>query len=296
MARRLLSVLIAVVATVLGYLAAWTGGVATAMSANAFRGGFDPSGLPLVLLGLVLLAVAGLTIVMSSAGVIVVGAAHVLFGLLAFALPVTGITGGFSPAYGLIRLLFSVSPSFADGLYFSVPTGFGMLVGVALLVSGLMARSRQAPTNSIARVTTGLVALVLGVPGVLLVLTGGGSSYRRTAAMLQPATPLDVVLIASGVILVAVVVASVRWSSTGVILLGAIVSVLGVVFLVASAQIFGTIVGISQEFAAGVQSAGATGNVLILGVVLLAVGFGVRVRARRSVTLAPADVPDVASV
>lgn len=294
MARRLLSVLIAVVATVLGYLAAWTGGVAIAM--NSFRAQFDPSGLPLLLLGLVLLAVAALTIVMSSAGVIVVGAAHLLFGLLAFALPMTGITGGFAPAYWLIRLTYGASRAFADGLYFSVPTGFGMLVGATLLIAGLMARSRQTPTSSIARVSAGVAALILGVPGVLLVLTGGGSSYRRTAAMLQPATPLDVILIVSGLLLVSVVVVSVRWSSVGVILLGAIVSLLGLVFVVASAPIVGTVARISQEFAAGVQSAGVSGNVLVLGVVLLAVGFGVRIRARRAATLAPADVPATASV
>lgn len=295
MARRLLSVLIAVVATVLGYLAAWTGGVAIAM--NSFRAQFDPSGLPLLLLGLVLLAVAALTIVMSSAGVIVVGAAHLLFGLLAFALPPTDLFGGgFVPAYWIIGRIGGLSRSFADGLYFSVPTGFGMLVGATLLIAGLMARSRQTPTSSIARVSAGVAALILGVPGVLLVLTGGGSSYRRTAAMLQPATPLDVILIVSGLLLVSVVVVSVRWSSVGVILLGAIVSLLGLVFVVARAPIVGTVARISQEFAAGVQSAGVSGNVLVLGVVLLAVGFGVRIRARRAATLAPADVPATASV
>lgn len=299
MARGLLSILIALVATVLGYLAAWTGGVNLANEANSFRGGLNAGWLALVLLGLLLLAVAALTVAISSAGVIVVGAIHLAFGVLAFALPITGLTGGFAPAYTLMQSVFSLSEPLGGGLFFSVPTGFGMLVGVVLLVGGIAARSRVARAGATSRLVTGVIGLVLAVPALLLLLVGGGDSYRHAAIMFQPASPLDLLAIVAGLLLVAVVVISVRWSSTGLVLLGVIVSVLGAVFLVASGPSVGMVNGVSQELAAGIQSAGASGNVLIAGVVMLAVALGVRIRARRSASgepVDPADVPTTASV
>lgn len=297
MARRLLSIVIALVATVLGYLAAWTGGVSLANEANSFRGGFNAGWLLLVLLGLLLLAVAALTVAISSAGVILVGAIHLAFGVLAFALPMTGLDGGFSPAYMLMQSLFSTFGPLGGGLFFSVPTGFGMLVGVVTLLGGLAARSRVARAGTTSRVVSGIVALVIAVPAVLLLLVGGGDSYRRAVVMFQPATPLDLVAIVAGLILVAVVVLSVRWSSTGLVLLGVIVSALGAVFLLATVPVAVMANGLSQELAAGIQSAGATGNVLIAGVVMLGVAIGVRVRARRAVLAKPtADVQADASV
>lgn len=300
MIKRILSILIALVAAVFGYLAAFTGGVGMANSAASFRGQFDPSFLLFLLLGVLLLAVSVLTVVLSSAGVIVLGAAHLLFGIALIGFPPSGMfEDSVLPAYEIVQAVRGVSREFADGLYFSGATGFGLLAGVVLLGIGLAARSRRGIPGIAARLITGLLGLVLGSVGVLLVLIGGGLAYTRIIVVFKPVPAPGYIAIVAGLLLVAVVVVSARASSAGVIVLGTIVTILGVVFLFVGMQLVMPVQALSQDLGAGIRVAGTSGQVLIVGVLLLAAGFGARIRARRALVsepVVPADVPAAASV
>lgn len=300
MIKRIVSVVIAIVAAVLGYLAAFTGGVGMANSAASLRGQFDPSSLLLLLLGVLLLAVSALTVAISSAGVIVLGVAHLLFCIAIIAFPPSGLfEDSVLPAYEIVQAVQGVSREFANGLYFSSSTGFGLLAGEVLLGIGLVARSRRGVPSMAARLITGLLGLVVGVAGVILVLGGGGGAYTHIMIMFTPVPVLAAVALVAGLILVGIVVVSGRASSAGVIVLGAIVTVLGILFLFVGMQLVMPVQALSQELGAGIRVAGSSGQVLIVGVLLLAAGFGARLRARRALVRAapaPADVPAAASV
>ena len=294
MIKRLISILIALVAAVLGYLAAFSGGVDMANSFGSLRGQFDPSSLLLLLLGVLLLAVSALTVVVTSAGVIMLGAVHLLFSIALIAFPPSGMfEDSVLPAYEIVQAVRGVSRVAADGLYFSAGTGFGLLAGVVLLGIGLVARSRRGVPSLAARLITGLIGPVVGVAGVVLVLIGGGLAYTRIMVVFKPVPTTAAVALVAGLVLVGIVVVLSRASSAGVIVLGGIVTILGVLFLFVGMQLVMPVQALSQDLGAGIQFAGTTGQVLIVGVLLLAAGFGARIRARRAVVR---EVPDVVGV
>lgn len=285
MTRRILSIAIAVIATVLGYLALWSGGVILAQSAMVMRPIADVGPVALALLGVVLLGIAAFSVVFSSAGVIGVGGFHVVFGMLALAFPIAGITKGFAPAYEAIRLLGGLGREISNGPYYTVTTGFGMLTGAILLAIGFAARARRSPAAtaiSANRIVAILAAVLVGVPGLLLVIAGGGMSFRSTVVTLRAAPPLAIIALVAGVLLVAAVVVLARWSSAGVIVLGVIVSVFGAIALFSLGAIGLQTLRFSQELGFGIQSIGGTGNILAVGLTLIGAGLGARLRAPRS--------------
>lgn len=282
MTRRVLSIAIAVVATALGYAAAWTGGTTIAQYAQMGRPLEDFLAVPLLVLGAVLLAVGALSVWLSSAGVLVVGAIHVLVGILCLVFPPTGLREGFAPIHQLLASLSDLSREISYGAFYAVPTGWGLLTGAALIAVGLGVRLRRTPSTTTNRMIAIGAAVVLGVPGALLVLGGGGMVFRSTVVTLQPPTVFALLGVLIGTVLVAAAAYLARWSSAGVIVLGGLLVVAGILFMVANGPIAGALLRISDPLALGIGAAGATGNVLLAGVVIAAAGVGAKLRADRA--------------
>lgn len=282
MTRRILSITIAVFATALGYAAAWTGGTTLAQYAQMGRPLEDLLAIPLLILGAVLLAVGALSVVLSSAGVLVVGAIHMLVGLLYLVFPPTGIREGFAPIHQLLNSLNDLSREISYGAFYAVPTGWGLLTGAALIAVGLGVRLRRTPSTTTARILAIGAAVVLGIPGALLVLGGGGMVFRSSVVTLQPPTIFALLGVFIGVVLFAAAAYVARWSSAGVIALGGVLILAGILFMVANGPISTALLRVSDPLVLGIGSAGLTGNVLLAGVVVAAVGVGAKLRADRA--------------
>lgn len=302
MTRRILSLAVALIASILGYFALWTGGMKLAFAASSFSS-YRPDGaaidfgaLALVLVGLILLAIAALTVALSSLGVIVVGAVHLLVGLISIVSParlleVRPIT------YELFNQLVGGQEALNYGFFTSVPTGVGATIGVALLIAGIMARGRSGAANPIWRVVSPILAVVLGIGGLLLVLMQGMVVYTNQLQQGRwDANPTVIGLLLCGLLLVAAVVATVRWSSAGAFVLGGVLTVYGVIALFQPSALSQALMPVSREFSLGVLLWSSNGSFALIGIVLLAVGFGVRVRGRRrSLTVRTAgEAPAVA--
>ena len=276
MVRVALSVVIALVASALGYAAFWQGGSVLMREAVQFDQATDPTALPFVVGGLVLLVVAMLSVALSSVGVITVAVIHLLFGLLAV----------LNPSLPFIRLIaqsFGEGSTIGDGMLYSVSTGIGMLAGIVFLVTGLavLTRRSQKP-GAVARVASVIVAIVAGPMGVLLAFMGGGLVY---ADLTVPATggfnPSGAVLLLVGTVLLGLAVLTLRWSSVGLMVLGSAIAVIGFFGLVEPGQLASIVERVSRELSVTVQFAAPNGNLALLGMLLLAAALGTLLRSRR---------------
>ena len=276
MVRVALSVVIALVASALGYAAFWQGGSVLMREAVQFDQTTDPTALPFVVGGLVLLVVAMLSVALSSVGVITVAVIHLMFGLLAV----------LNPSLPFIRLIaqsFGEGSTIGDGMLYSVSTGIGMLAGIVFLVTGLavLTRRSQKP-GAVARVASVIVAIVAGPMGVLLAFMGGGLVYADLAV---PATggfnPTGAVLLLVGTVLLGLAVLTLRWSSVGLMVLGSAIAVIGSFGLVEPGQLASIVERVSRELSVTVQFAAPNGNLALLGMLLLAATLGTLLRSRR---------------
>jgi hypothetical protein len=95
----------------------------------------------------------------------------------------------------------------------------------------------------------------------------------------------------------------VRWSSAGVIVLGVVTIVAALLWSLVSRELSAALSGISRDLATAVSYVGANGLLALVGVVLVAVGVGASLRARRATRAAeqssapapvgtPAESPD----
>ncbi len=136
--RRILSVLLAALFTGVGFPVLFVGGLARYR--QLIERPFDPlepGPVLLVLLAAVLLTAAAATIALSSAGAVVVGGFHVVWGLLAVLMPWDPFGGGFTnPVLQLTYELRGVWRDLSDGMFYLVPTGFGVAFGAVLLTAG----------------------------------------------------------------------------------------------------------------------------------------------------------------
>ena len=276
MVRVALSVVIALVASALGYAAFWQGGSVLMREAVQFDQTTDPTALPFVVGGLVLLVVAMLSVALSSVGVITVAVIHLMFGLLAV----------LNPSLPFIRLIaqsFGEGSTIGDGMLYSVSTGIGMLAGIVFLVTGLavLTRRSQKP-GAVARVASVIVAIVAGPMGVLLAFMGGGLVYADLAV---PETggfnPTGAVLLLVGTVLLGLAVLTLRWSSVGLMVLGSAIAVIGFLGLVEPGQLASIVERVSREVSVTVQFAAPNGNLALLGMLLLAATLGTLLRSRR---------------
>src|SRR5689334_12986865 len=221
--RAVLSLIVAIVTTVVGEALLWGGGTALtrgALEAARFDG---RTALPAViaLVGILLVAVAMLTAGWSSLGVIVVGAIHLIAGAAALLV---------SPAiyYAVLRPLHQADQGVATGVDYAAATGMLLMTGVVLFVGGIAVAARRARSGAAGRVVSLILAFVLGV-GLLPVLAIGGSRVVQ-AVLLRLSAVVELfgaLLVLAAAVLLVVVVATVRWSSLGALVLGALLALAG---------------------------------------------------------------------
>lgn len=233
MLRPFLSLAVAAGGTAAGLSLSWFGAVAYARSAAAA----DPGALLLTLAGVLVAAVAGLSLAIHWVGVLVVGAIHAVLGLLALVVPFGNPFGGgiFSPVFQMTRMLVSVDITLGDGATVFYFSGTALVLGAFLVGAALGVRSRRlAGRSSEAAVAVssslGAVAL-LAATGLLVV--AGGTLVRMIVMTTRYDATLAALTVVGGVLsgLAGILL---RWSSAGVILAGAIVFVGGIVLFASS--------------------------------------------------------------
>ena len=82
-----------------------------------------------------------------------------------------------------------------------------------------------------------------------------------------------------------------RWSSAGVIVLGAVLIVLSLVITLAASTMYGILASLSRDLANAIVYVAPNGQLALVGVVLVAVGVGASIRARRQAPAAVATAP-----
>lgn len=270
--RTVISLVVALLASLLGTVLLWYGGGHAVFELGRFAAegaGFFPL---LVALGCLLLAGAAVTVRWSRAGVIAAGAVHVLFSLLGILVPFQPMDGISSPTTQLLGMLFDVDPALATGGYYFVAFGAGLLIGFALLGVGILAR-RGRPT---------VLARVLSAVGGLLALgacgwafAAGGDFYRRTFQMLDWDAVTAVTLVLAALIFGALIALSGR-SAIGGWIAGGVLSLVGVILLVADPVAYA---GLGSEVLITLPVLGWSGAILAVGMTVLGLALGVTLRA-----------------
>ncbi len=277
MIRIPVSILVALVATVLGYAALWHGGAILLKDAARYVPvALDVTALTFVIVGIALLSVAMLTVGLSSIGVIVVGAIHIVTMLLAVLIP--GV-----PIIELTEQTFGRNSALGDGFIFSIATGTGMLAGAIFLVGGLAAVTRRSQkAGFVARTASVIVALGAGPMGVMLAFMGGGVVY--TDLLAGERTEFDGMgglLLTVGAVLLGLALLTLRWSSVGISVLGVVFGAAGVIEMTEPGRLASLAELISPELTIAVEFSGPNGTLALLGVLLIAAGIGELLRSRR---------------
>ena len=278
--RTALSLVIALVASLVGTVVLWYGGGHAVIEYGRF-GGEGAGPYPLVAgLGCLLLAGAAVTVRWSRVGVIVAGAVQLLFSLLGILVPFRPMDGVSSPTMRMLGALFDVDAALATGGYYFVAFGGGLLIGSAMLGVGLLARRGRATVRARALSTVGGV-LALGAAG--WAFTTGGTFYRQTFQVLSWDAAAAIVLVAAALVFGALIAPAGR-SAIGAWIAGGALSLLGVVLLVADPVAY---VGMPRELLATLPVLGWSGAILAVGMTLLGLALGITLRPTGAV--APAS-------
>ena len=280
--RTVISLIVALLASLLGTAVLWYGGGHAVFEFGRF--GTEGAGLyPLVVgLGCLLLAGAAVTVRWSPIGVIAAGAVHVLFSLLGVLVPFQPMDGISSPTTQLLGALFDVDPALATGGYYFVAFGGGLLVGLALLGVGLLAR-RGRPTV-LARVLSAIGGvLALGAAG--WAFATGGAFYRRTFQMLDWGAGVAVTLLGAALLFGVLIALSGR-SAIGAWVAGGALSLAGVLLLVLDPVAYA---GMPPELLVTLPVLGWSGILLAVGLTVLGLALGITLRS------APASQPQDAT-
>lgn len=270
--------LVAVPLSLVGHLLFW-GGSATLLRLYQQFGGTDPLAVAAVAFGILLIVAALATVALGGLGAFVVGVVHLLFSLLLHLIPLDLLGGGFSPAFALMNAVRSASMEVSDGMFFYFPPGVGVVTGTVFLCAALASARRTTAATSRTRVLAGLTG-VLGVLGIVLAIAGGGRLYYAQLVTFRGTDLPGIALLYGGAVLLAVAVLSSRWSSAGMIVAGA-VSAIGGVLGLAAPQLLNAGPG-AQELGRGLQIFGATGSLLLVGLLLVVGGLAVRFRGSRT--------------
>ncbi len=287
--RRILSVVIAVAASLVGHVVLW---ISAATCFIAFQRFLQPEigAMVGVVVGVIIIGIAMLTVAISSAGVLLVGAVQIVSGL-AGVLLTPSLGGGFAPMVQLSGLLRSINAELSYGFDYSVLTGICLITGVTFVAAGLVGRMprRSGPAQGVG-ILAAVIAVVVGLIGVVLAIGAGFVTFRRGFVFLDGPDPVAVLLLVLGVLLVGVAVVSARWSPYGVVVLGVLVLVLGIAAVFTRFVVAMPLLPVAQP---GIDTAAILGNVQQIGVLLAAAGVGLWLRARRvpaaSTVLAPGE-------
>mgnify|MGYP000870665753 CR=1 FL=1 len=280
--RHLVSILIAVVASLIGSVALWIGGGRTLYEIS--RWGAEAAFTPFLLvavLGAVLLGAAAFSIRFSPAGVLVVGGFTVLMTLLLVAFPNDPIRGVASPFTAVIVSLNRIDPALTMGIINYLSFGPAALIGFAFLGAGLVARVRRA--TAVWRVLSA-VGGVLAIGFALGAILVGGEFYRASFVMLQAS-----LLAAAGLVVTALLfglaLAPSGRSSIGAWVAGGVLTVIGIVVLLAPPASYSVL---PRELLYTLSTVGWSGMVLAVGVTLLGLALGVTLRRPVDATVPPA--------
>ena len=285
--RAILSLIVAIVTTVVGEALLWGGGSATLRIVRQSGAVDAPTLIPAVLavVGIVLVAIAMLTAAWSSLGVIVVGAIHLIVG---------GAAVVVSPAiyYAVLRPLHQTNADVAGGVDYAAATGALLLTGVVMFVGGIALAARKTRSGAAGRITSLLLALVLGV-GMLPVLAIGGfrvvqSVLLRLSAVVELVGAL---MLMGAAVLLVVVVITVRWSSLGAFVIGVLIAAAGFTGLFAPMLVLRGLAFDPQLRGGAIYVAG-TGQLALLGTLLVVAAIAGLVRAAQRRALEPAPEVD----
>jgi hypothetical protein len=281
--RAFLSLVVAVVLSIAGHLLAWGAGWALHRLAAEAREQTAAAVLPSVLLGLGVLCLAGamLTVAWSSVGVVLIGLVQTLTGLGIVVLPAAIWAGTLTSAERFSRPV-------GDGLLAWWASGLGLLVGLAFLVAGMAVAARRSRSTATGRVVTTVLSLVLGAGVVLLVALGAARLVRSIDQRSVGVELLGVLLVLGAAVLVVIVVACVRFSSLGAVVLGILIGGFGGLLVWAPLLVLRPLDG-NRALTDGLRYAGDGGGYLVLGVLVLVAGIAGVVRARRTRVAQPAD-------
>lgn len=271
--------LVAVPIALVGNLLFWSGSAGLLRGSQQFAGVLDVGALALTVAGIVVLLAAVATVAIGSLGAYVVGGAHLVFSLLLHLLPFDFRGGGFSPAFEVMNAVRSASMEVSDGMFFYFPPGVGVVTGTVFLCAALASARRTTDATSRTRVLAGLAG-ILGVLGIVLAITGGGRLYYAQFVTVRGTDLPGIALLYGGAVLLAVAVLSSRWTSAGMIVAGG-VSAIGGVLGLAAPQLLNAGPA-AQELGRGLQIFGASGSLLLVGLLLIVGGLAVRFRGRRT--------------
>jgi hypothetical protein len=281
--RAFLSLVLAVVLSIAGHLLVWGGGWTLHRLQEQVREQTPAAVLPSVLLGLGVLCLAGamLTAAWSSVGVVIVGLVQALTGLGIVVLPAAIWAGTLTSAERVYRPV-------GDGLFAWWASGLGLLVGLVLLIAGMATAGRRPRSTATGRVVTTVLSLVLGAGVVLLIALGAARLIQSVQQRSGGIELLGVLLVLGAAVLVVIVVAGVRFSSLGAIVLGILLGGLGGLLVWAPLLVLRPLEG-NRALTDGLRYAGDAGGCLVLGVLVLVAGIAGIVRARRKRVAEPAD-------
>jgi hypothetical protein len=269
--------LVAIPLSLIGHVLFWIGSAGLLLGSG--RGAAaEPGAVLAVSAGILLIAAAVATVAIGSAGVIVIGAAQLLFSLVLFLAPFS-LRGGFSPAFEVMNAVRSVGVEIGDGLYLYVPTGFAFLTGVIMLVAGLVARRRLRPPPIELRIGAA-VAGVLAVVGVMMAVAGGMRLYTRLMVTFAGLDQFGLIVLMVGSVLAGAAVLIGRWTSTAALVSGTVTTVIGLVGLASPSTVF-LAAADWPDLRRGLEIAAPSGLLLLVGVLLVVAGLALRVRARR---------------
>jgi hypothetical protein len=281
--RALVSLVIAVVLSIAGQLLVGGGGWTMHRLAGQAREQTSAAVLPGVLLGLGVLCLAGamLTIVWSSVGVVIIGLVQTLTGIGIIVLPAAIWAGTLTSAERLSRPV-------GDGLFAWWVGGLGLVVGLVFLVGGMAAAGRRARSTATGRVVTVVLSLVLGAAVVLLVGLGAARLIESAQQRSGGIELIGVLFVLGAAVLIVIVVAGVRFSSLGAIVLGILLAGLGGALVWAPLLVLRPL-SANRGLTDGLRHAGDGGGYLVLGVLVLVAGIAGIVRARRKRAAEPVD-------
>jgi len=261
--RPFLSLLVAVVGTVAGLASACIGAVGEVRASAS--GADDPGASALLLVAYLLLAVAAASLAIHWVGIMLVGAIHGLFGMLALTVPFgSPFAGGvFSPVFQITRMLSAVDPTLSDGAVVFYFSGTALVLGAFLVGAALGVRSRRlaAPASAKAVAVSSALGFATLLGATALLVAAGGAFVKMILMMMRYDGALAAVTVVGGV-LAGFAGLLLRWSSLGVVLAGVLV-------LVTGALLTG-----SPAWAGQVGYVGSAGLLVVVGATVLAAALG----------------------
>lgn len=270
MIARVISIVAAVLATLIALPLLWSGGGQFLFHFSVALGGPPPV---LALLtwaaGVIFLAIACATVVFSSAGILVTGVAHLLVGLASIVLTISP----FSPVVLLGRLFVDIEPNALRGQAAFLVGGIAIALGTIQIVTGIMVRRRRrrpsAGLSVLAAVGAGLVLTI----GILLELWWGADVIRASLQRFQSDLVATLLCLVAMLVIAAATI-PVRWSGAVLVIPGVLVGGLTIVALAAPRLVF-------DLGALNLTDAVYALQAPALAVALIVLGLGSAWRARR---------------